>query len=84
MFGLGQLPLVSVDGDRAARRIVRAIRHRETRVTIGIPAKLARAAHALAPGLVARLFAQLKRLMPAPSAAPWPTAAVRGTTLEIR
>ncbi len=84
MFGLGQLPIVSVNADRAARRIVRAIRRGETRVTIGLLAKLAREAHALAPGLLARVFAQARRLMPPPTGGVHPTIAVRGTTLDIR
>jgi short-subunit dehydrogenase len=81
MFSLGQAPLVAVDADRAARRIVRAIRRGEARVTIGVLAKLAREAHAIAPGLMSRIFAQVKRVMPPP--ADGNTVAVRGTTLEI-
>jgi len=84
MFSTGQWPIVSVDADRAARRIVRAIRRREAHVRIGVLATLAGGAHALAPGLTARLLAQLRRLMPGPSDGSTPSMAVRGTTLQIR
>jgi NAD(P)-dependent dehydrogenase (short-subunit alcohol dehydrogenase family) len=85
MFAAGQLPVISVDADRAARRIVRAIERGEARVTIGVLAKLAREAHAIAPGLLSRLFGKLRRYMPAPSEdSARPTMAVRGATLEIQ
>jgi len=83
MFSQGQRPLVSVGADRAARRVVRAIRRREAHVRIGVLATLVQEAHALAPGLTARLLAQLRRFMPAPSDGTSPTLAVRGTTLQI-
>ncbi len=83
MFSTGQWPLVSVDADRAARRIVRAIARGEAYVSIGVLAWLAREARALAPGLTARLFAQMRRLMPAPSEHPTARTAIRGTTLAI-
>ncbi|MCU1280001.1 MAG: short-chain dehydrogenase/reductase [bacterium] len=83
MFAAGQLPILSVDADRAARRIVRAIERGEARVTIGLLAKLAREAHALAPGLLSRALGQARRFMPAPSDGTQPSMAVRGATLEI-
>ncbi len=83
MFSTGQWPLVSVDADRAARRIVRAIARGEAYVSIGVLAWLAREARALAPGLTARLFAQMRRLMPAPSEHPTARTAIRGATLAI-
>lgn len=83
LFANGQRRFVSVDGRRAARRIVRAIRRGEARVTIGLLAKIAREAHAIAPGLVTRALGQLARLMPKPSEGPYPSAAIRGGTLTI-
>lgn len=83
MFSTGQWPLVSVDADRAARRVVKAIARGEAHVSIGVLASLARQAHALAPGLMARLFGQMRRLMPGPSEGATPSVAVRGTTLSI-
>ncbi len=82
-FRTGQWPLVSVDADRAARRIVRAIARGEPYVSIGVLAALARDARALAPGLTARLLAQMRRLMPAPSDSATARMPVRGTTLSI-
>src|SRR6185312_3244039 len=70
LFSTGQWPLVSVNADRAARRIVRAIARGEVYVPIGVLATLAREARALAPGLTARLLSQMRRLMPGPSDSP--------------
>lgn len=83
LFSTGQWPLVSVDADRAARRIVRAIARGEAYVSIGLLASLARQARALAPGLTVRLLAQLRRLMPAPSDRPTARLPIRGATLSI-
>lgn len=83
LFSTAQWPLVSVDADRAARRIVRAIARGEAYVSIGVLASLARGVRALAPGLTARLLAQLGRLMPAPSDEPTARMPIRGTTLSI-
>ena len=57
-------PLLSMSAERAARRIVRAIRDGERRLTLGAPARLAALAHVLAPGLVADLMAGVSRLLP--------------------
>ncbi len=81
MMRLGQLPLVAIDARRAVERIVRAIRLGEARVTIGVAAKLARSAHAIAPGALARLLSVVARWMPGPAVGPSP--AVRGRTLSI-
>jgi NAD(P)-dependent dehydrogenase (short-subunit alcohol dehydrogenase family) len=81
LLAQGQRRVVSVDGDRAADRIVTAIRRGETRVIIGVLGKIAYAVHALMPAMTARLFGQVNRLMP--GAPPHPTMAVRGKTLQI-
>jgi NAD(P)-dependent dehydrogenase (short-subunit alcohol dehydrogenase family) len=81
LFGLALAPVLSLDADRAARRIVNGIARGEARVTVGVLAKLARAAHALAPGLFARTMGQAGRLMP--RGVDGHTAAIRGGTLEI-
>ena len=83
LFRNGQRRLFSVDGDRAAARIVRAIRRGEARVTVGAWAKLAREVHAVAPGLVSRLLGQVARRMPAASDGPAASPAIRGATLSI-
>jgi NAD(P)-dependent dehydrogenase (short-subunit alcohol dehydrogenase family) len=81
-FRVGQLPVLSVDADRAARRIVKGVRRGERRVTIGLAAKLAREVHAVAPGMTTRLFGVMNRFMPKPTGHR-PSMAVRGTTLQI-
>ena len=83
LFSTGQWPLVSVNADRAARRIVRAIARGEAYVPIGLLATLAREARALAPGLTARLLSQMRRLMPGPSDSPTARMPIRGATLSI-
>jgi short-subunit dehydrogenase len=83
MFAAAQLPIVSVNADRAARRIVRAIARGETHVSIGVMASIARELHALAPGMLARALGQMRRLMPRAGGGPVPQMAVRGTTLSI-
>ena len=81
-FRQGQRRVVSLSADRAARRIVKAVRRGEARLTLGLLAKLAREAHAVAPGLLSRALGQAARLlMPPPG--DHPTAAVRGKTLEL-
>ena len=64
------LPLLSMDVRRAALRIVDACRHGDARLTIGLPARLAVAADALAPGLVGDLMAMANRLLPRATSAP--------------
>ncbi|HVM18133.1 MAG TPA: SDR family NAD(P)-dependent oxidoreductase [Gaiellaceae bacterium] len=57
-------PLNTIAADRAARRIVRAIRHRETEVTLTLHAKLLARATGLAPGLVTEALALVNRVLP--------------------
>jgi short-subunit dehydrogenase len=58
---MDSLPLLSLDGDTAARALVNACRHGDAEVILGIPAKLGIVAGAIAPGLVARLMALTNR-----------------------
>jgi short-subunit dehydrogenase len=58
------LPLLSLDAERAARRIVSAIKWGESRVTLGLPAKIAEAAHRLSPGLVRQALKLANRMLP--------------------
>jgi NAD(P)-dependent dehydrogenase (short-subunit alcohol dehydrogenase family) len=51
------LPGASISADRAARQIVRACQNGESEVVIGLPAKLAVLANAVAPGLISDLLA---------------------------
>jgi short-subunit dehydrogenase len=58
------LPLLSVNSMRAARRIVKAIERGEPHVVIGLPAKAAAIAAALAPSTLARLLTLANTIMP--------------------
>jgi NAD(P)-dependent dehydrogenase (short-subunit alcohol dehydrogenase family) len=57
-------PLTTISADRAARRIVRAIRQRETEVTLTLHAKLMTRAAGVAPGLVSEALAVVNRVLP--------------------
>jgi NAD(P)-dependent dehydrogenase (short-subunit alcohol dehydrogenase family) len=61
-------PLNTVAGERAARRVVKAIRLRETEVTIGLHAKALRVANGVAPGVTADVLALVARILPSPEA----------------
>lgn len=64
-FGAGSsTPLTAMSADRAARRIVLAIRRRERVVVLTWQARLMRAAHAVAPGLTAGLASMVNRALP--------------------
>ncbi|HWE26071.1 MAG TPA: SDR family NAD(P)-dependent oxidoreductase [Myxococcales bacterium] len=60
----GALPVVSLSAERAARRIVLACELGERFVTLGLPAKVLRVAHAVAPGLFVRALSLIDRLLP--------------------
>jgi short-subunit dehydrogenase len=65
MFSLmASLPLLTVSAEHAAHRIVRAIEYSERFVVVGVPAKLLRICHALAPGAVVRGMGLVNRLLP--------------------
>ncbi|MCO5168954.1 MAG: SDR family oxidoreductase [Planctomycetes bacterium] len=67
-FALGAaLPLVSIDADRAAARIVRACRRGDARLIITPQAKAAALLNELAPGLVTTLLSVVNRLLPRPA-----------------
>ena len=84
-FALGSsLPLLSVDADRAAARIVQAAKRGEADVAIGWPAWVAQRFHGLFPGLTADLAGIVNRLLPRPEAGATEGRAVRGEILESR
>lgn len=58
------LPGLSMSSERAARRIVRAIENGEAHVVLGLPAKLAAVAAAVAPGMLSRALALTNALLP--------------------
>lgn len=61
------LPLVSLDAQEAARRIVSALSRNDAEAMIGVPALLMRYAEALAPQLLADAMSLTNRLLPGPS-----------------
>ena len=65
LFSLAaSLPVISMDAERAARRIVRAARRGEAEVTLGLPAVSLALAHGLAPGLTASGLGLVNRMLP--------------------
>lgn len=67
-------PLLSMDGGRAAERVVTALQRRRTRVVLTPAAKAAGVAHGLAPALTVRLASLAARALPAapPDGSPTP------------
>jgi NAD(P)-dependent dehydrogenase (short-subunit alcohol dehydrogenase family) len=61
------LPITSMSGRRAARRILEACRHGEPHLILTPQARLAAAAATLAPGLAARALEVVNRLLPGPA-----------------
>lgn len=60
------LPMMSMDAERAARRIVDACERGEAMLLLGAPAKLAAKVHGVAPGFVQSVLGLVARLLPAP------------------
>jgi short-subunit dehydrogenase len=58
------LPVITMDADRAARRIVRAMERGERFVTIGVPYKLLRIVAALSPSAFIAASSVVARLLP--------------------
>jgi short-subunit dehydrogenase len=64
---LDEMPVLSMDASRAARRIVDACRHGDSQLVLGLPARLAVLANAIAPSLVSEATALMSRALPGPS-----------------
>ena len=60
----GSLPLISLDAERAARKIVAACRRGAPRIVLGVPAKAAVLFNELFPGIAARLLARANDFLP--------------------
>jgi NAD(P)-dependent dehydrogenase (short-subunit alcohol dehydrogenase family) len=77
-FSLGSsLPFISMDAERAARRIVRATRRREAEPILSLPATIGARVHGMAPGPTADLLGLLgRRIMPGENTGP--TGRARG------
>src|SRR6266849_3009511 len=57
-------PLLSMDVERAARRILRAVRYGNSHVVLSLPAKVADKLHGLFPGLTSDALGLANRLLP--------------------
>ncbi len=58
------LPLLSMNVERAARRILNAVRHGKSHVVLSLPAKVADKIHGLFPGLTSDALGLANRLLP--------------------
>jgi hypothetical protein len=66
-FAIGaSLPIASMRAERAAKRIIAALRHGDAEVVLSAPAKLATRLQALAPGLTQAALSLMNRLLPGP------------------
>jgi NAD(P)-dependent dehydrogenase (short-subunit alcohol dehydrogenase family) len=84
-FALGaSLPLLAVDADQAAARVVLAAKRGETDVTIGWPAWLTQRFHGLFPGVTAEIAGLANRLLPARAGAGPSAGGLRGELVEAR
>ncbi len=64
-FGLSASnPFLAMDAERAAKKIIRAIRRGDAELILGLPAKVAALAHGLAPATTVRALGVVNRLMP--------------------
>ena len=64
-FTIGDsVPGLSMDAERAARRIVAAAKRGRVEVTLTVPAKIGVRVHGLAPGTTTRLLGLVNRLLP--------------------
>jgi NAD(P)-dependent dehydrogenase (short-subunit alcohol dehydrogenase family) len=61
------LPGLSISAERAAMKVVEACRHGDPELTLGLPARLATVAAALAPRLVAEMMSVVTRILPQPT-----------------
>jgi NAD(P)-dependent dehydrogenase (short-subunit alcohol dehydrogenase family) len=69
-FALGAtMPFLSLQAERAGRRIVDACERGEAFVSLGFQAKAVRIAHSIAPGLTTRVLGFVNSLLPEPGGA---------------
>lgn len=61
---MDSLPLLSINADRAAEKIIEALRKGQRTHTLTLPAKIAVAAHGIAPGATIAAFNLVNRLLP--------------------
>ncbi|MBA2564530.1 MAG: SDR family oxidoreductase, partial [Gemmatimonadetes bacterium] len=76
------LPLVSMDAERAARRIILAARRGESQVTLTAAANVLARMHGLMPGVTADLLGLANRLLPRGEPSPSGAPSVRGMEIH--
>jgi hypothetical protein len=62
---IDNIPLLSMDAERAARRIVLAMKRGESEVTLTLPAKIGARMNGIFPGLTSQVLGVANRLLPA-------------------
>ena len=68
-FALGaSLPVISMDAERAARRVLDATERNQAEVILSPPAQLAARAHGLAPATLTRVLSLVDRVLPSADA----------------
>lgn len=60
------LPILSMNAERAAKRVITAIEHGDPEVLLGAPTHVAARLHGVAPSLVQRAMSVLDRVLPGP------------------
>jgi NAD(P)-dependent dehydrogenase (short-subunit alcohol dehydrogenase family) len=78
------IPGLTISAERAARKIVDAVRHGDPDLTITPQAKAAAMMNAVVPGLVARVMTMADRLLPGPSSSAAANRVQRGRDSESR
>jgi NAD(P)-dependent dehydrogenase (short-subunit alcohol dehydrogenase family) len=63
---MDSLPLASIDGDRAARRIVAACARGDAELMVSLPGRAAATFHGVFPGLTADMLGWFNRILPRP------------------
>jgi NAD(P)-dependent dehydrogenase (short-subunit alcohol dehydrogenase family) len=79
----GATSLTSMQVDRAAAQIVRAVRQRRARLTVGVQARTAHVLDTLVPGLSAAVMALAARALPASSTHPDAVQSVWSRDLDL-
>ncbi|MBI2815423.1 MAG: SDR family oxidoreductase [Acidobacteria bacterium] len=83
-FSLGAaLPIFSINAERAARTIVRAVKARQAEITLSVPASVLARFHGLFPGVTADLMAWMNHFVLPESVANGKTR-LRGADLESK
>jgi NAD(P)-dependent dehydrogenase (short-subunit alcohol dehydrogenase family) len=61
---LDSLPMMSIDAERVARRVVEAVRRRESQLILSPPANIGARAHGVMPGITAKVLGLVSRTLP--------------------